>query len=103
MEIKAELREPYTEEQRINFIVEYNHNLGYEIKFTDKSIQAWGYTEEEEQEQTEQKEKERIQALYMTRSDFFDGFIMAFNLGQKELRVIIEQILNNINIIDLVK
>ncbi len=34
----------------------------------------------------------------MTRSDFFDGMIMAFNLGSKELRDIIEQVLNNINI-----
>lgn len=44
------------------------------------------------------KEKERIQELSMTRSDFFDGMIMAFNLGSKELRDIIEQVLNNINI-----
>ena len=58
-------------------------------------------TEQEAQEQEEQKEKERIQALYMTRSDFFDGFIMAFNLGQSELRTIVEQILNSINITDV--
>ena len=36
----------------------------------------------------------------MTRSDFFDGFILAFNLGQVELRAIVEQILNSINITD---
>ena len=54
-------------------------------------------TEEEKQEQ----EHERIQGLFMTRSDFFDGFIMAFNLGQVELRAIVEQILNSINITDV--
>lgn len=52
-------------------------------------------------EEIAQKEQERIQALSMTRSDFFDGFIMAFNLGQTELRAIVEQILNSINITDV--
>lgn len=52
-------------------------------------------------EEQAQKERERLDALYMTRSDFFDGFILAFNLGQSELRVIIEQILNSINITDV--
>lgn len=97
MEIKATLDKPYTEVQRMDFIVEQNHNKGYEIKETEEALEAWGYTEEE----IEQKEQERIQALYMTRSDFFDGFIMAFGLGQAELRVIVENILNSINITDV--
>ena len=58
-------------------------------------------TEQEAQERAEQAEKERILNLFMTRSDFFDGFIMAFNLGQVELRAIVEQILNSINITDV--
>lgn len=49
-------------------------------------------------EQIEEKEHERIQELSMTRSDFFDGFILAFGLGQVELRAIVENILNSINI-----
>lgn len=49
-------------------------------------------------EQIAQRERERLDNLYMTRSDFFDGFIMAFNLGQTELRAIVENILNSINI-----
>lgn len=53
------------------------------------------------EEEQAQKEHERLQALYMTRSDFFDGFILAFDLGQVELRAIIENILNNINITDV--
>lgn len=53
------------------------------------------------EEEKAQKERERLDALYMTRSDFFDGFIMAFNLGQAELRTIIENILNQINITDV--
>ena len=94
MEIKATLNKPYTEEERINFIVEQNHQNGYEIKETEEALEAWGYTEEEK----EQQEKERIQALSMTRSDFFDGMIMAFGLDSKELRVIVENVLNTINI-----
>lgn len=42
MEIKAELNKPYTEEERMNFIVEQNHNLGYELRETENSLQAWG-------------------------------------------------------------
>lgn len=49
-------------------------------------------------EQIEEKEHERIQELSMTRSDFFDGMIMAFGLDSKELRVIVENVLNTINI-----
>ena len=44
------------------------------------------------------KEQERIQALSMTRSDFFDGMIMAFGLDNRELRLIVENVLNSINI-----
>lgn len=97
MEIKAQLDKPYTEEERMNFIVEQNHQQGYEIREAEEALEAWGYTEEEKQEQ----EHERIQGLFMTRSDFFDGFIMAFNLGQTELRAIVENILNQINITDV--
>lgn len=47
MEIKAKLLKPYTEEQRLDFIVEQNHNKGYELKETEKELQAWGYTTKE--------------------------------------------------------
>lgn len=94
MEIKATLNKPYTDTQRADFIVEQNHNNGCEIRETKTALEAWGYTEEEKQEQ----ELERIQALSMTRSDFFDGMIMAFGLDSKELRVIVENVLGSINI-----
>lgn len=97
MEIKVTLNKPYTDKQRMDFIVTNNHQQGYEIRETETALEAWGYTEEEKQEQ----ERERLDALYMTRSDFFDGFILAFNLGQVELRAIVENILNSINITDV--
>jgi hypothetical protein len=94
MEIKATLNKPYTEKQRADFIVENNHQHGYEIRETETALEAWGYTEEEKEEQ----EKARILELSMTRSDFFDGMIMAFGLDSKELRVIVENVLGQINV-----
>ena len=47
MEIKAILKKPYTDNERMDFIVEYNHNQGYVIEETETELQALGYTEEE--------------------------------------------------------
>ena len=47
MEIKATLQNPYTENERMDFIVEYNHNQGFVIEETETELQALGYTEEE--------------------------------------------------------
>ena len=47
MEIKSELKQPYTEDERMAFVVEQNHNNGYEIRETETALEAWGYTEEE--------------------------------------------------------
>ena len=87
MEIKAELLKPYTDKERIDFIVEQNHNNGYEIKETETAIEAWGYTEEEKQEQ----EKQRIKLLSMTRGDVFEALILAKGLGKAQIRSMIEQ------------
>ena len=65
MEIKTKLIKPYTEEQKLNFIVEQNHNNGYEIRETETALEAWGYTTEE----LEQQEKTRIAQLSMTGAD----------------------------------
>ena len=73
MEIKAELKQPYTEEERINFVVEQNHKLGFEIKETETGIEAWGYTDEEKQEQR----KEQIAKLSMTKREMFLGLYQA--------------------------
>lgn len=73
MEIKATLNKPYTENERINFIVDQNHRLGYEIKETEEALEAWGYTEEEKQEQR----KEQIAKLSMTKREMFLGLYQA--------------------------
>ena len=51
MEIKAELKQPYTEKQRMDFIVEQNHRLGYTIEEADDALLAWGKSDEEILEQ----------------------------------------------------
>jgi hypothetical protein len=66
MEIKAILQKPYEENERIDFIVQYNHQLGYVIEETGTELQALGYTEEE----LAQKEKERIAKLTCTKRVF---------------------------------
>ena len=66
MEIKATLQKPYTEEERIEFIVEYNHNQGYVIEETETDLHAYGYTEQELAE----KERERVKGLKCTKRVF---------------------------------
>ena len=45
MEVKATLKKPFSEEERLSFIVENNHNNGWEIKETDTELQALGYSD----------------------------------------------------------
>jgi len=59
MEIKTQLNKPYTEKEQLDFIVEQNHNNGYEIEETENGLIAKGYTQEEiEQQKQEQRAKE---------------------------------------------
>ena len=73
MEIKATLKKPYTDNERMDFIVEYNHGMGYTIEETETELQALGYTEEEIAEQ----EKERIARLKLTKREVFLGLYQA--------------------------
>ena len=88
MEIKAELIKPYTEKERMDFIVEQNHKNGYEIRETETTLEAWGYTEEEKQEQ----EHERLDKLSMTRGDMFEAIILAFGKTKADIRSMIESV-----------
>ena len=64
-------------------------------RFEVKEVQPYIETEEERQQ--------RISKLYMTRSDFFDGTIMAWGIGQDELLVLIQELLNTLHIEDVKK
>lgn len=86
MEIKTRLLKPYTEEERKRFIVEYNHNLGYEIKEAENALEAWGYTQEE----LDYKERERVAMLSLTRGDVFRGLLQAKQITRAQIRAMIE-------------
>ena len=86
MEIKAQLLKPYTEQERMDFIVEQNHRQDYEIRETETALEAWGYTKEEKQE----KERKRLDNLSMTRGDVFEALILARGLTKPQIRAMIE-------------
>lgn len=67
MEIKAQLLKPYTDKQRTDFIVENNHNEGYEIQETDEALLAI-YNEPTIEEKNEQIRQQR-RARYIVESD----------------------------------
>ena len=60
MEIKAQLNKPYTEEQRLDFIVEYNHKQGLVIEEVEEALLALDFTDEEK---FEQEKKYRVRPL----------------------------------------
>ena len=86
MEIKAELDKPYTEEQKLNFIVEQNHNNGYEIRETETALEAWGYTTEE----LEQQEKIRIAQLSMTGADVERAIYQAKGIDFEDILTLVK-------------
>ena len=98
MEIKAKLDKPYTEENRLDFVVAQNHQNGYEIRETNTALEAWGYTEQEQaQKRQSDFEKEFFntslgwirRAVTMADggtkdflSDLLPAISMALNMGQ---------------------
>jgi len=87
MEIKATLIKPYDDKRREDFIVENNHQNGYEIRETETALEAWGYTEQEEAQQ----EAERIAQLHLTRGDVFRALLLARQVTRAQIRALIEQ------------
>lgn len=66
MNVIAKLEKPYSQEEYINFIIQYNRKLGCVIDFRETDIVALKETDEE----LAQREKERIAMLKMTPRDF---------------------------------
>lgn len=89
-EIIATLEKPYNENQRMDFIVEYNHNQGCEIEELENgSLQAFKMVKTDEEKA--KAERERLDKLSMTRGDVFEALILAKGLGKAQLRSMIEQ------------
>lgn len=73
MELKTKLDKPYTDKQRLDFIVANNHQKGYEIKETETALEAWGLTAEEKSKAEEKVRKDnRIAELkqYLSDTDY---------------------------------
>lgn len=80
MEIKAELNKPCTESERISFIVEQNHKLGYIIEEQTDKIVALGKTQEE----IDKEQGERLNRLTCTALDIAT-FIKTLGLTDEEI------------------
>ena len=141
------LEYPYTETERLDFIIEYEHHKHLKLVLVDNYIEEEQITTEEVVEEVKdengyvletylnvpktttsiemvnyptyyalepyeifvngevidnteaweaeqaQLEHERIQELYMTRSDFFDGTIDAWGIGEDELLFVVQRML----------
>ena len=86
MEIKAELIKPYTEEQRIKFIVEQNHRLGYSIEEQSTKIVALGLTQEE----LNQQERNRKDMLALTRCDVLKALYQAKGITPNDIKALLK-------------
>ena len=93
MVLKAKLTKPYTDKERIEFIVENNHKLGYTIKNVDDGMEAYDYTEEEKAEFKKQYDSEMLENEFKEKKqkilmDYLDAMIHnnsseMFNLEMK--------------------
>ena len=86
MEIKAELIKPYTEEQRIKFIVEQNHGLGYSIEEQSTKLVALGFTQEE----LNQQERNRKDMLALTRCDVLKALYQAKGITPNDIKALLK-------------
>ena len=91
MEIKASLNKPYTEEEKIEFIVEYNHKQGLVIEETEEALLALDYTNEEK----EQQEQQRISMLSLTSADVERGIYKAKGMDFEDIIAYVTQLQPN--------
>lgn len=78
--------------------IQFYQSIGMvEMNVQQSDIDGYWYLTEKcpmkSDEEKELEEKARIQELFMTRSDFFDGTIDAWGIGEDELLLVIKQVL----------
>lgn len=88
--------------------IEYYESIGMEERDVDQSdVDSLWYLYDKcphlTPEQKEEIERQRILALYMTRSDFFDGLIRAFGIGEDDLLPVLQQLLETLPIEEVQK
>lgn len=77
MEIKAQLNKPYSDKQRADFIVENNHNKGYDIKETETALEAWGLTAEEQAQKELDDKKASVRGV---RNSYLETYVDPYQL-----------------------
>lgn len=98
-----ELKKPYTDKQRVDFIVQYNHNQGLQIEETESAMYALEEWEElvgDEvfdnkeawEEKQKAKEKERIGKLYLTGADVERGIYQAKGMDFDDIIAMVTQL-----------
>lgn len=91
------LEKPYKEDERLNFIVKYNHNKGLKIKESEIALYAlepWEKLEgdtvidnsEEYQAEQAQAERERINMLSLTKREVFLALYKDKGITPEQLR-----------------
>ena len=93
MEVKATLGKPYTEDERVSFIMEYNRNLGYIVEDREDCIVALWYTDEELEEQR----REYLDSLTLTPSDVERALYKAKGMDFEDLKAYIARALPQID------
>ena len=70
MEIKATLKKPFSEEERLSFIVENNHLKGWQINETDTELQALGYSDLEIKKTLKLQELRDLKSLKLSEFSY---------------------------------
>ena len=78
----AILAKPYEDSERIDFIVNYNHNLGFRIEETETELQAWDFDDKEKLEQRKQQVR-AVRNQYLEQTDKF--MLADFPIADAEL------------------
>lgn len=85
MEIKAILNKPYTSKEKSDFIVENNHNKGYEIKEVAEGLEAWGLKNEEESEKELENKKASVRVVRNSYLEETDKYMLVdFPISEEE-------------------
>jgi hypothetical protein len=86
MELKARLLKPYTDEQRMKFIVSQNHRQGFEIRETETALEAWGEDATERLEDLRNqkyRENETIREAFLVSGIEYRDILWDSDLEQK--------------------
>lgn len=115
------IKKPITNKERADFIFEYNRDKGLRIAETEDFLYALEENEKigekkvkgvavrcpiinpNYEEEKAAEDKKILETISITRSEFFNGMILAFGLGEDEIIPILEQLAEKKKIGDIKK